>query len=203
MHAVIFDIDGTLLDSAGVDDLLYRRAVTSVLGPVRFRESLADYDHVTDVGVLRQVFEDNAIASERRRFAEIETKFIEALDKHIREHGPFDEIPGAKQLLADLRASDSHAVAIATGGWRRSAELKLASAAFDVGGIPLASGSDHHDRARIMRHALSSLRIDVETVTYYGDGIWDRDACKALGWRFVPVGPVLGGLSRFRRLSSA
>ena len=39
MHAVIFDIDGTLLDSYGADGALYIAAVESVLGRVRIREA--------------------------------------------------------------------------------------------------------------------------------------------------------------------
>ena len=42
MNAVIFDIDGTLLHSAAVDDALYRKAVQTVLGDVRLRPALQD-----------------------------------------------------------------------------------------------------------------------------------------------------------------
>ena len=52
MHAVIFDIDGTLLHSAAVDDALYREAVRRVLGEVQLRPSLHAYDYVTDTGAV-------------------------------------------------------------------------------------------------------------------------------------------------------
>jgi beta-phosphoglucomutase-like phosphatase (HAD superfamily) len=39
MHAVIFDIDGTLLDSNDVDGELYVGALERVLGRVRIREN--------------------------------------------------------------------------------------------------------------------------------------------------------------------
>jgi GNAT superfamily N-acetyltransferase len=48
-----------------------------------------------------------------------------------------------------------------------------------------------------MEIALSRLGSAFESVTYYGDGPWDRDACATLGWRFVPVGPALGGIDSF------
>ena len=63
MRAVLFDIDGTLLHSAAVDDALYREAVRVVLGDVRLRPSLHEYEFVTDTGVLRQILDDNAIAA--------------------------------------------------------------------------------------------------------------------------------------------
>ena len=61
-HAVIFDIDGTLLHSAEIDDALYRQSVRDVLGDVRLRPTLADYEYVTDSGILAQIFADNGLA---------------------------------------------------------------------------------------------------------------------------------------------
>jgi GNAT superfamily N-acetyltransferase len=197
VHATIFDIDGTLLHSAAVDDALYRAAVSAVLGPVQLRPSLHAYDYVTDTGVLSQIFTDNDIPQSPEPMQEIRSHFVELLRKHIDAHGPFVEIPGATRLLRELSESRSHAVAIATGGWRDSAELKLQSAGIDYSNMPLATADDHYERTGIMRIALSQLGADHRSVTYYGDGPWDRDACAALSWRFVSVGPELGGLDSY------
>jgi len=197
LHAVIFDIDGTLLRSAAVDDSLYREAVQSVLGPVRFRESLAQYDFVTDSGVLSQILDDNSIPFESDCTAAIKAHFVTALNSHISESGPFQEIPGAKDVLEMLRNSRQHAVGIATGGWRESAVLKLRSSGFDISGFSLATSDESFERTEIMRIALSNLGSDFRSITYYGDGAWDRDACAALGWRFVAVGPALGGIDSY------
>lgn len=200
MHATIFDIDGTLLQSAAVDDVLYREAVSAVLGPVRLRSSLHEYDYVTDTGILVQILADNKLPADQEPMEEIKSYFVEALHRHIDENGPFAEIPGAADLLRSLASSASHAVAIATGGWRESAELKLESAGFDFGHLPLVTANDHHERTGIMELALSHLGSSFKSVTYYGDGPWDRDACTTLGWEFVAVGPALGGLEDFRSL---
>lgn len=197
MHATIFDIDGTLLQSAAVDDALYRAAVSAVLGPVHLRASLHAYDYVTDTGVLSQILTDNDIPPAQAPMDEIRTHFVELLRKHINDNGPFIEVPGAGELLRQLANSSSHAVAIATGGWRESAELKLESAGFDYADLPLATANDHHERTAIMEIALSHLGSSFTSVTYYGDGPWDRDACAALGWQFVAVGPELDGLLSF------
>lgn len=201
MHAVIFDIDGTLLHSAAVDDALYRQAVRAVLGEVRLRQTLHEYPFVTDAGVLQQILSDNDIRSEQRLFEEIRALFVDLLRAHVNEHGPFEEIPGATKLLQFLRNSSEHAVAMATGGWRQSAELKLSSAGIDFSDIPLATANDHHERTGIMEIALQSLGGAFTSVTYYGDGPWDRDACRALGWEFVAVGPELGGLETYHGLN--
>src|SRR5210317_2541050 len=127
MRAVIFDIDGTLLHSAAVDDALYREAVRRVLGEVQLRPSLHAYDYVTDTGILYQIVADNEISPQQEPLHEIKSHFVDLLRGHVEQNGPFMEIPGAGDLLASLRESPAHAVAIATGGWRESAELKLQS----------------------------------------------------------------------------
>ena len=62
MNAVIFDIDGTLVQSAKVDDELYRQSITSVFGQVQFRPSSSDYEFVTDSGILSQLLDDNGLS---------------------------------------------------------------------------------------------------------------------------------------------
>ena len=187
MHAVIFDIDGTLLQSAAVDDALYREAVRRVLGEVQLRPSLHAYDYVTDTGVLQQIVADNEIVVEQEPLHEIKSHFVELLRGHVDEHGPFLEIPGAGELLASLRASPAHAVAIATGGWRESAELKLQSAGLDYSSFPLATSNDHHERTSIMELALGQLGNRFDSVTYYGDGPWDQQACLELGLSLIHI----------------
>ena len=59
--AVIFDIDGTLVESSGFEDDLYVAAVRDVLGDVCIRKSWSTYRHVTDTGILRQIMEENRI----------------------------------------------------------------------------------------------------------------------------------------------
>lgn len=197
LHAVIFDIDGTLLESASVDDALYRDAVVSVLGNVRFRASLADYDYVTDAGILVQILEDNEITPVSGDIPAIKSHFVASLRKHISDHGPFSEVSGAGRILESFHTSKEHSVAIATGGWRESAQLKLATAGLDRFGFPLSTSDDAFDRKEIMKIALDRLGSDFHSVTYYGDGVWDREASLELGWQFVAVGPALGGIRSF------
>jgi FMN phosphatase YigB (HAD superfamily) len=96
-----------------------------------------------------------------------------------------------------LIESPEHAVAIATGGWRQSAELKLRSAGIDFANVPLITSNDHHERTAIMELALAEIGEGFESVSYYGDGPWDREACARLGWQFVAVGTKLEGLESY------
>lgn len=61
MHAAIFDIDGTLLDSCAIDNEFYVEAIRRVLGQVRIRDAWAMYARVSDTGILADICADNAL----------------------------------------------------------------------------------------------------------------------------------------------
>ena len=87
--------------------------------------------------------------------------------------------------------------AIATGGWRESAQLKLDAAGLNRFGIPLATSDDAPDRKDIMRIVLGHPGTGFDSITCYGDGALARIASQQLGWNFVAVGPALGGLESY------
>ena len=196
MNAIILDIDGTLLDSMDVDNRLYFEAVREVIGPVHERD-VGDYEHVTDGGILAQVLEDNGHAGNDDAAASIKSLFLEYLANYVDESGPFPIIDGAIEFVARLTELDDTHLAIATGCWRESAVLKLESAGFEFVAYRLATGDDAIARVDIMRAALDGAADGVESITYFGDGEWDRRACAELGWDFVAVGPDLGGLETY------
>lgn len=197
MKAIIFDIDGTLIESMAVDTELYFAAVNEVLGPVRIRDRLNDYDHVSDSGILAQILDDNGMGSDTAAADATKAVFVESVARHIETAGPFPAIDGALQFFEKARNADDARVAVATGGWRPSALLKLESAGFDIDGLPLATSDDSPSRVGIMQCALAGIGEDVTTVTYYGDAAWDQQACDILGWTFVAVGPDLGGIESY------
>jgi beta-phosphoglucomutase-like phosphatase (HAD superfamily) len=197
VHAAIFDIDGTLLDSYTVGTKLYVEAIRHVLGQVHIRDAWEKYPHVTDTGVLADICSDNALHYDDALSGSVMSVYLNRLSTHMQATGPCREIPGALRYFQGLQQRPDVRVAYATGGWRASAELKLSSAGFPLEGIPLASADDHPDRKQIMLHALSQLEGPFHSVTYYGDGIWDREAATVLGWEFVPVGPKLRGIADF------
>jgi beta-phosphoglucomutase-like phosphatase (HAD superfamily) len=202
MHAVILDVDGTLLNSSDVDGTLYLAAVRKVLGQAKVRSNWGLYQNVTDRGILEEILDDNSLPERIATLTAVRDIFVESIGQHIDRYGPFVEISGAKAFVSSLRASDSHCVAYATGGWSASASIKLKSAGFPLDGIPLASSDDYPERQAIMTHALKQLGGDFQSVTYYGDGEWDEAASMSLGWKFVPVGEKLGGLSRFEAVGA-
>ncbi len=196
MKSVILDIDGTLIDSMGVDPKLYFSSIEQVLGPVRLRD-LNDYDHVTDSGILEQVLEENGYSDVGKRIASVKAVFMEGLNRHMEDMGSFPVIDGAVQFVERIRRSTDMRIAIATGCWRESALLKLQTSGFDIEGVPVATSDDSPSRIEIMRSALRMTGSDAGAVTYFGDAEWDHRACQDLGWYFVAVGPRLGGIESF------
>lgn len=193
MHAVIFDVDGTLVDSNDVDGRCYKEAFFEELGPVEFREDWSRYSHVTDQGCLIEVLQDNGIAFSALLVQRIRARFFSKIRAHARDQG-FQPMEGALQFFRLLRDAPFFRVALATGGWRESAFIKLDSARIEHAGLPLFASDDHHARTAIMKLAHGALGDGLESVTYYGDAPWDRHAAGALGWHFEPVGPSLKGL---------
>jgi beta-phosphoglucomutase-like phosphatase (HAD superfamily) len=197
MKAVIFDIDGTLLQSDANDDALYLAAVRDVLGSVNLRPTWSMYTQFTAAGILAEILNDNSIDATIDTVAAVRDRFVASVRRHVSDHGPFAEIPGAKAFVEGLHYSPTHRIAYATGGWRGSALLKLSMSGFPVTGVPLAASDDHFERQEIMLYALRQLNGIFSTITYYGDGHWDATDAKVLGWNFVPVGRKLNGLTRF------
>jgi len=189
---VIFDIDGTLIDSNDFDSRLYTAAVRRVLGnDVFIRPSWIDYTHVTDSGILRQLCADNGVdptSCEQR----VRTRFGEMVSEYLRSSGACDPIPGALALLTRLCSNSEFQVGIATGGWGHTARLKLASAGYSLPGVPLKSSDDHQERTGIMTLCRNELAPEGHTV-YVGDAEWDLQAAAKLGWGFVGVGQALRG----------
>jgi len=201
VHLVMFDIDGTLVDSTEFDGRIYAEAIHEVLGIVVDRH-WSTYPHVTDGGLLEELLRRHGIADPAgTRQTAVEQRFVAMIrDYVLGDPASVREIAGATALLRMLRDRADCRVAIATGGWRETALLKLHAAGFDLDGIALATSSDAHPRVEIMRIAERRALGGVEPRrrTYFGDGPWDQRACSDLGWDFVAIGGAVRHQPGFR-----
>lgn len=186
----MFDVDGTLVLSDEFDGDFFVDAIWEVLGQ-RLDTDWTRYTHVSDAGILDQHICENGLLSQRDEIsANVKKVFIKKIEKYLRENS-VQQVPGASSFLSVLRRKENIVLSIATGGWYETALMKLESAKIDISGIPVASSNDHFSRTSIMKIAEEKAIGNNTTpipCTYFGDGEWDREACKELGYNFVLVG---------------
>lgn len=194
-HLVMFDLDGTLLESGALDVHCFSGALKSVLGVEGINGDWGAFRYVTDVGIVAEIAAGRLRRpATRDELAAIKAGVLELLRQQtVTSPEEFAPIPGAPALLEGLARERGCGVAIATGCWRESARIKLATAGFDLDRYPLASCDDSHRREEIMQaaHQRARTRFGVsafETVTYVGDGVWDLRASRSLGYHFIGIG---------------
>jgi len=123
---IIFDIDGTLIDSFMISGQVYKDAVLATMPNAKIKEHWSDFQHVTDSGILKEVASDNNLPIGDK--VELARKYFVKSAIEILGKTPCEEILGAKAFFAECKAK--HPVGIATGCWKASGEIKLGTAGF-------------------------------------------------------------------------
>jgi phosphoglycolate phosphatase-like HAD superfamily hydrolase len=183
---VVFDVDGTLTRSTELDALALDRAFRASFGAPLPSTDWTDYPHATDSGIgaeaARRVLGRDASVTELER---LETTFLALLASAL-DDSPDLAVPGAHRALRRLR-EQGYAIAIATGCWRASAELKLERAGLLDPTIPMATADDAVAREAILELAVRRAGGRMERTVYVGDGLWDLRASRAHAMPFIGV----------------
>ncbi len=81
MHLVMFDIDGTLVNSYGFDEVCYLKAAQMILG-VDISPKWEEYLYATDVGILDEAIDRYKISGNRTVIhQEFRTVFTDLRDR--------------------------------------------------------------------------------------------------------------------------
>jgi len=202
---VLFDLDGTLCVSSGLDDACFAAAAGEALGvPAGSIDTdWSVYREVTDAAIARELIGSHGLAGGEASSAyeRMRRLFCGLVAERSRDRGSCVEVPGAGAFLRRLEGMPGVRVAVATGGWRCGAEAKLAAAGIGLGaGTPLVTSDDEPTRLGLLRRAMGLVGggDDVRAVAF-GDGGWDVRAASAAGVGFVGLdaegrGTLSGGV---------
>jgi phosphoglycolate phosphatase-like HAD superfamily hydrolase len=188
--AVIFDIDGTLIESMRFDTALYIKAVNNVFGDVVIHYDWNYYHNVTDTGILSEILKENGYDDSVSNMNAVRTEFGKLVSEYL-SNNHVEALPGAIDLIQRMKTDSGFVPGIATGGWGHTARLKLVAAGFDIEGIPICSSDDSSERMGIMTRCLALIGNNFDGIYYIGDAEWDIAATRRLGWEFIGVGKTI------------
>lgn len=195
MNLAIFDIDGTLTETDRVDDVCFVQALADAHDITEVSTDWAGYPHTTDSAIALHIFRERfKRAPEEAELLKFQTRFVDLLNEHrVRDPSLFAEVAGAAVMLRRLNREPGWRVAIASGGWRASAALKLKVAGIEVDDFPAAFADDGLSREEILQSAVSKARAlyqqdNFARIVSVGDGSWDVRTARNLKFPFLGIG---------------
>lgn len=211
-RVILFDIDGTLLRTAGVG----RHAlVEALLAVYDVDEGAAHGARVpfggrTDPDIFREMAFAAGVARERYEPARerLFDTYLNALHARLDAPGDHGEVlPGVRELLDTLHRRSDVALGIVTGNIEGGARAKLRAFGLDGYFVAGGYGSDDADRRRVARFArdrtceASGADVPPERVVVVGDTEHDVDCARANGYREVLVETGFGDRDHLARLA--
>lgn len=195
---VLFDIDGTLVDTAGAGRLGLEASFRSVFGleDVAGPVSRVRFHGKTDPTIIADIARAAGIdASEvEARYVALQTAYLEALREELSLFDPRRRVlPGVMPVLDLLAERPDVTLGVVTGNIEEGARAKLG--AFDLNRYFVDGGysSDHPERSEIARIAHQKLsrragyRFPVDRVMVVGDTELDVGCAHANGFRAIAV----------------
>lgn len=157
MKLVVFDLDGTLTGTSAVDETCFVQAFADALNIQSLSTNWLDYEHATDTAVALQAFSKQFGRDPKPgEISKVVARFVELLGRHHALNSAlFAEVAGASAFLTELRRNPEWCVALATGGWKRSAEFKIRSAGLPLENVPAAFAEDGPSREAIIQTAIA------------------------------------------------
>lgn len=195
MRLVLFDIDGTMLNSGGMGRASMQRALAEVFGSPG--NPSYRYDGKTDKQIVRDTMRLEGHTDEHidSRMEALIDLYLEGLQTGV-ESGNFDVRPldGVVELLDALEAREDIVLGLLTGNVEPGARVKLKAAGIDPDRFRVnAFGSDHEHRPQLpaiaQRRASENLGLDIlgERVIVIGDTPADIQCGRELGARAIGV----------------
>jgi phosphoglycolate phosphatase-like HAD superfamily hydrolase len=191
----LFDIDGTLLRAGGAGRRAVELALDEVLDELDGHVSLESVEFAgrTDPWIIRTALTEHGVMADDALIHDVLRRYVEHLPRELELASAFEVLPGVLPLLAELYARDDVVLGLGTGNTERAAYAKLARGGLDsyfsFGGF----GSDHTERAELLRAGLqrglerTGAAPGEARVVVIGDTPHDVAAAQAIGADCVAV----------------
>ncbi len=191
---LLFDIDGTLIDSGGAGGSAILDAAEEHFGIQRDVLPPLQLAGATDPAIAMDIFALlNREHSADEVFAFLD-RYLFHLDRRLRlQDFSGITLPGVESLLAALRDESQADLGLLTGNVRRGAEIKLTRHGLFEHFIDGGFGSDHHDRNQLGPVALKRMQeatgraYELDDVIVIGDTPKDIRCAEAFGAKCLAV----------------
>lgn len=195
---VLFDVDGTLVDTAGAGRLALVESFRSVFGvdDIAGTVSRVRFGGKTDPAIISDMAREAGIpaAAIESRYTHLQEAYLAALRKELQRLDPRRRVlPGVLPLLDLLAGRPDVFVGLVTGNIEEGARAKLEAFGLNRYFVDGGFSSDHPDRNEIARiaHQRFSRRADfrfpAERVMIVGDTELDVACARANGFRAIAV----------------
>jgi phosphoglycolate phosphatase-like HAD superfamily hydrolase len=196
-NLVVFDIDGTLLDSVAVHQAALASAIEAT--DLAYRDTVwSNYANHTDSGVFWEAYVRSlGREPDGTQCGLFESSFAGRYEDLVAVEVP-REIPGARRMLERMKSSEQWRVAFATGSFRRAAEHKLRLLGIEPDSAVLVTATEFRTRREIVASAVQRSLGPVTSpaelrVVSVGDGPWDARTAAELAIAFIGVAEGVAG----------
>ncbi len=174
MRLILFDVDGTLINTGGAGGRAFSKAIENVCGvPDGLRD--VRLDGKTDFLILREALEKAGKQNEPRLEERLFNEYMRLLENELASNrSAYEVLPGVRKLLVRLKADSGFILGLGTGNVEPGARAKLEPGGlnrfFGFGGF----GSDHLDRTDLINTGIerglkAAARDSFEAVFVVGD----------------------------------
>jgi len=190
MLILLFDIDGTLINSGGAGGAALFEAFQVEFDVERVGH--VQFSGRTDRDIVRSLFQLHDVDDTFENWLRLRDGYIRRLPEHLPRCGG-RVLPGVNELLVQFSSAAEVALGLLTGNVQAGARIKLEHfdlyRYFSFGGF----GDDHHDRNAVAQTALTAARaandgnVSEERIWVIGDTPLDIRCARAIGAQVLAV----------------